>query len=148
MTISTLELATAVLDWARTPGTYGRIEVLDFVTLAHQVVNEAAYKEHQAEDAARQRQRHGEAIARREAANTPWPAPGPTKTEHARCNNCDRVWPTTDLDDMTDFWERYSFGSLLPAGDCPCCGTFCYFVETAEQRYSKCPAKPGKFDVV
>ncbi len=72
MTVSTLELAGAVLDWARTPGTHGRIEVLDFVTLAHEVVDEAAYREYQAEDDARQRLRHGKAIARRKAANTPW----------------------------------------------------------------------------
>ncbi len=133
MTVSTLELANAVLNWARTPGIHGRIEVLDFVTLAHEVVDEAAYKEHQAVDDARQRQRHGKAIARREAANTPWPEDDtvniirfdPTDVTHAKCDNCGKVHRIEDLDEDRDFWSRYTIGSECPVGDCPSCGAFC-----------------------
>ncbi len=148
MTVSTLELAGAVLDWARTPGTHGRIEVLDFVTLAHEVVDKAAYEKHQAEDDARQRLRHGEAIAWRKAANTPWPVDGDTRTPpspeplelkfdpetatHAKCGNwqdCGLVHEIGDLDEYRDFWSRISVGSECPAGDCPKCGAFCYVIK-------------------
>ncbi len=74
MTASTIELATAVLDWARSSVHRGGDPYCHFfVQLALKAKGEAADDEHQ-------RQRHGEAIARREAANTPWPVDGDTRT--------------------------------------------------------------------
>ena len=152
MTISTLELAEAVLDWARTPGNHGGNPYCHrFVRLADiakaEITVEASRAERiseiravKADDDARQRQRHGEAIARRKAANTPWPSDGDTRTTlspepfdpematHAKCDICGKIYDIEDLDEFHDFWSRYTIGSECPAGDCPSCGAFCYVV--------------------
>ena len=141
MTISTLELAGAVLDWARTPGNHGgNPYCYDFVKLAHQAwwevggTNTEREPLNEAELDARQRQRHGEAIARRRAANTPWPVVPLQKLERAECDECGETWPIVDLADMEDFYERYSAGSPVPAGDCLRCGAFCYPIPADNKR--------------
>ena len=44
----------------------------------------------------------------------------------AQCDNCAAVWPVSELDEYQDFWSRVDVGGVVPAGDCPDCGAFCY----------------------
>ncbi len=159
MTVSTLELAGAVLDWAQEPcGHGGNPYSHHFVELAqkaHLEASLAANVEYEACDGdvvvidsltalheerrrrerkvdAQQRQRHGEAIARRKAVNTPWIPDEfvPADATYGRCSNCDKVYEIDDLDEYHDFWSRVTVGSEIPMGDCPSCGAFCYACQT------------------
>ena len=42
------------------------------------------------------------------------------------CDNCDWTGTANQLDEPSHFWDRLSPGSIVPHGDCPKCGAFCY----------------------
>lgn len=45
------------------------------------------------------------------------------------CDNCAKVWPenkVTPLEQCEDLHERLDRGSVVPHGECPDCGAFCY----------------------
>lgn len=62
-------------------------------------------------------------------------------TSH-RCDNCDIIWPGTELEPMPDFEQRVDPGNPCPSGECPACHALCYPVPAeADQPVSPEPAK-------
>lgn len=49
-----------------------------------------------------------------------------TATQHVECANCNWRGEAGDVDPIRDFWSRCSSGEIIPHGDCPECGSFCY----------------------
>lgn len=50
------------------------------------------------------------------------------------CANCGLRTKADDLDPTHDIWSRIQPGEILPHGDCPECGAFCYPVTEPEKR--------------
>ena len=50
----------------------------------------------------------------------------PETTDQYACANCGAVWTTAQLAPYHDFWSRVQPGEIIPQGDCPACGAFCY----------------------
>ena len=50
----------------------------------------------------------------------------PETTDHDACANCGAVWTVEQLAPYHDFWSRVQPGEIIPQGDCPACGAFCY----------------------
>src|SRR5439155_14436990 len=42
------------------------------------------------------------------------------------CDNCGAIWDDTDVDPISDLWERVDPGGVMPSGQCPDCGALCY----------------------
>lgn len=42
------------------------------------------------------------------------------------CQSCNKLWENSELNEMRDFWSRVQVGDIVPAGDCPECGAFCF----------------------
>ena len=57
------------------------------------------------------------------------------------CANCGLRTKADDLDPTHDIWSRIQPGEILPHGDCPECGAFCYPVNRPEIRLFK--IEPG-----
>lgn len=47
-------------------------------------------------------------------------------TDQYECANCGAVWTAAQLAPYHDFWSRVQPGEIIPQGDCPGCGAFCY----------------------
>lgn len=43
-----------------------------------------------------------------------------------RCANCDKEWTNKDLKDPKDLFQRLAPGDMMPSGECPECGSFCF----------------------
>jgi len=62
------------------------------------------------------------------------------------CDNCAQRWKLSQLDPYRDIWSRLTPGGIVPHGDCPDCGAFCYAVsrevalEIALEGLLNCPA--------
>ena len=50
------------------------------------------------------------------------------------CANCGLRNAANDLDPTHDIWSRIQPGEIMPHGDCPECGAFCYPVTEPEKR--------------
>lgn len=44
----------------------------------------------------------------------------------AICYVCNEVFEIENLEPYHCFWSRAEVGEVMPAGDCPNCGSFCY----------------------
>lgn len=47
----------------------------------------------------------------------------------AKCDDCGELFPLANLEPLlgcSDLDERLSAGSIVPDGECPTCGAFCY----------------------
>ena len=53
----------------------------------------------------------------------------PETTALYECANCGAVWTAAQLAPYHDFWSRVHPGEIIPQGDCPDCGAFCYPAE-------------------
>lgn len=42
------------------------------------------------------------------------------------CDNCEKEWFEEELKVAKDYFERISPGQMVPSGECPACGAFCY----------------------
>lgn len=69
-----------------------------------------------------------------------------------QCDNCGAVRRSSNLVMIRDFWSRTEPGGIIPHGDCPDCGAFCY-VATKEElataaitRLLDCPAMNEEFE--
>lgn len=51
--------------------------------------------------------------------------------ECVACANCDWHGAASECDEYQDFWSRVEPGEIIPHGDCPKCGAFCYAIEEA-----------------
>jgi hypothetical protein len=47
-------------------------------------------------------------------------------TDRYACAKCGAVWTAVQLAPYHDFWSRVQPGEIIPQGDCPACGAFCY----------------------
>lgn len=45
---------------------------------------------------------------------------------HVACASCNWEGPADECDGYRDFWSRAQPGEIIPHGDCPKCGAFCY----------------------
>jgi hypothetical protein len=50
----------------------------------------------------------------------------PETTDSYACAHCGAVWTAEQLAPYHDFWSRVQPGEIIPHGDCPDCGAFCY----------------------
>lgn len=50
------------------------------------------------------------------------------------CANCGLRSAASDLSPVHDFWSRTQPGEVIPHGDCPECGAFCYPAKEPEKR--------------
>ncbi len=48
------------------------------------------------------------------------------------CEDCDWTGTLADVDPIADIEQRISPGEIVPAGECPECGTLCYISEPDE----------------
>lgn len=58
-----------------------------------------------------------------------------------KCDNCDWVGPTTDLNEIQDYFQRVDEGGEVPSGECPECGALAYPVSKSSKvagSESKC----------
>ncbi len=54
------------------------------------------------------------------------PSTSAETTDRYACANCGAVWTAAQLAPYHDFWSRVQPGEIIPQGDCPACGAFCY----------------------
>ena len=54
------------------------------------------------------------------------PSTSAETTDRYACANCGAVWTAAQLAPYHDFWSRVQPGEIIPQGDCPDCGAFCY----------------------
>ncbi len=47
----------------------------------------------------------------------------------AQCQNCEAIWPESNLLDIEDLHERVSPGEPMPSGECPLCRSLCQRLE-------------------
>ena len=52
----------------------------------------------------------------------------------AECDNCDWKGRSEECEDIRDFWSRVEPGDIMPAGDCPECGAFCFLVRNVKHE--------------
>jgi hypothetical protein len=61
----------------------------------------------------------------------------PMLTEHQtrhRCQNCEQIWTTADLQTIKNFFQRVTAGEPCPSGECPACGALCQPISRIEDR--------------
>lgn len=44
------------------------------------------------------------------------------------CDNCEKVWPLDQLNEVKDFHQRVAPGEPCPSGECPDCGAVCHLI--------------------
>jgi hypothetical protein len=47
----------------------------------------------------------------------------------SRCENCEKIWPDSELSAIEHVHERVATGEPMPSGQCPDCGAVCHPVE-------------------
>jgi hypothetical protein len=47
----------------------------------------------------------------------------------SRCQNCDRQWSRSYLNQIKDLFQRVEPGERMPSGECPVCGSLCLLIE-------------------
>lgn len=64
----------------------------------------------------------------------------PLKGEHG-CDNCSLVFAGSDVEPITDFFQRVEPGGIVPSGVCPKCGALCYPIKKENDDAGKVPGE-------
>lgn len=59
--------------------------------------------------------------------------------DKTRCQDCNQIWLTADLDDgdIPHLYERVGPGEPMPDGECPDCGALCQPIEVKSKKRRK-----------
>src|SRR5258708_6035330 len=60
-----------------------------------------------------------------EVHETSWDASEPL----SQCDNCQDIFPESELKPVEDLSERVAPGEPMPSGECPTCGAVCHLLE-------------------